>query len=152
MRSDKAGAPERISLQGYGEYILATPAALAASPEVQKLVREAKTQLVGLFGVTATRDTSTAEPLMWGDEDGDCLTPEIALQERFAKLIREAEARGMERAAEMMRKPGDIWRTCTTTGGPSNDGQKWVHMYDFNELLRRADAIRTAAATHREGK
>lgn len=67
-------------------------------------------------------------------------------------LIREAEARGMERAAEMMRKPGDIWRTCTTTGGPSNDGQKWVHMSDFNELLRRADAIRTAAATHREGK
>jgi chromosome segregation ATPase len=51
----------------------------------------------------------------------------------------------VERLAATLAKPKCI-RVCTTTGGPSHDGEKWVHQLDYSELRAQSAA---AAATLR---
>ena len=40
----------------------------------------------------------------------------------------------------------DMVRVCTTSGGPNHDGQRWVHMLDYNDLKARATALCAALA------
>lgn len=48
-------------------------------PSEELLKLEAKTELLARIGITAIRDTTTGEPVMWSFNEGDCLTPEDAL-------------------------------------------------------------------------
>ena len=133
MRSDEVA--ERISLQGYGEYILATPEGLATSPEVQALIAserdawrdEPDSSEAWCAGNQHVLDrlcvVAGANPaaVQWDGSDGslneetDALIWRIlrhnddddGLSPREKALIREAEARGMERALGIMKTAGD---------------------------------------------
>lgn len=73
---------------GGTEYIRAD----IARAEAERAALEAKTEMAALLGITCYRDPVTGEPLMWGDADGDCLSPEIAVQCALEKIKRDALA------------------------------------------------------------
>ena len=71
-----------------------------------------------------------------------------------AEVVRlKEQVAGLVEAVNGLKKPGDCVRSCTTTGGPSHEGQKWIHWADYQELRRRIDAaLAQAQPAAEEGK
>lgn len=113
------------------KYILSTPEALAASPEVQKLVADAEAR---------AEKAHEKEIAVWAENYA-------ALERRMV----EAEARGMERALETMKTTGDSAVTEAMGQRLCCNGQDCgchgATVEQYLEHLIRAEAATLAAMT-----
>lgn len=94
---------------------------------------EAKTEMAALLGITCARDTMTGEPIMWGDADGDCLSPEVAVQCALEKIKHDANLAVAEerlaKAVEALQSIVDSYEA--TSELHTSSAECAANLYDF---------------------